>query len=57
MVTTHTSNHCCEVVDVGLSKQQINAIGHRKWEAFIGFLSTETVKMTSMMHTNLLKSW
>jgi hypothetical protein len=56
MATTHTSNHCCEVADIGHSKLQNNTTGHRKWEFFIGFCNMETVKMTSMMCNNLFKA-
>jgi hypothetical protein len=44
MATTHTSNHCFEVVDIGHSKLQNNTTGHKKWDVFIGFCNMETVK-------------
>jgi len=56
-VTTHNSNHCFEVDDIGHCKQQKNITEHRKWEAFIGFCNRKTVKMASMMRNNLFKSW
>jgi len=46
MATTHPSNHCFEVVDIGHSKLQNDTTGHRTWETFTGYLSTETLKMT-----------
>jgi hypothetical protein len=57
MATTHTSNHCFDVLDIGHSKLQNNTIGHRKWEVIIAFCNMETVKMTSMMCNYLFKSW
>jgi len=57
MATTHTSNNCFDIVDIGHSKLQKNTTRHRIWEAFIGFCIRETVKMTSMMRNNLFRSW
>jgi hypothetical protein len=42
------------LVDIGHTNNRITE--HRKWKAFIGFCNMETVKMTSMMCNNLLKS-
>ena len=54
LATTHNSNHCFELVDIGHTNNRITE--HRKWEAFIGFCNMETGKITSMMCNNLLKS-
>jgi hypothetical protein len=60
-ITTYTVNghntHFLEVVDVGHRKLYNNMTGHRTLGEVIGFCTKETVKMTSMMHNNPLKSW
>ena len=56
MGTTYNSSHCFDIVDIGHSKLQNNTTGHRTFEFFIGFLSSETLKMPSMMCNNLFKS-
>jgi hypothetical protein len=55
MASTQSSNRYFEVVDIGHGKLQKNSRVTRKWETFIGFLSTENNNDFYHNCNNLLK--
>ena len=45
-----------ELVEIGHNQLQYDRTGHRPWEAVIAFSSSDSVKMTSIVRNNLIKS-